>query len=557
VDYAQNVQGELKIGVLIRDIEKLENREYRILKGIIEHPNLKLCLFIKDGRKEIRSLSNRLKKSLLTPKVFSNVLFTVQMKIESVVFKQKQTVDKQEIIGRIKDTETIYFSPVRKGFLDIFSKEDSEKIKSYGLDIILRHEFNIIRGDILKASRYGIWSFHHADNAINRGRPTGFWEILNNEPCCGVTLQQLTPEMDGGLVIDKAWFNWNWSVCKNRNELKEKSVALLFKNINKLLHNGEIETKKSLTYYNRLFKWPGLICLLAYMAKFYLKVFIHIFNKLFPVKRSHCWALIFGKGNFLESILFRGANTVSMPKKVFWATPFLYECNDQLYVFFENYSYKTKRGKISAGKVVEDGKNGYSVVDVRDVLDFDYHLSYPQIVEEDGELFLIPETCQNKRLEVYRCEEFPYKWKLYATAFSGEEVVDTTYFRDGNGERWLLLNKGWAHEAELHIYKIDSLKLEKITAHSSNPVLIDCRKARNGGAIFKYENEYYRPSQIDTHGVYGKGLQISKIKKLTLDEFEDEPVIAAEPNFMKGLIGMHHLHQLENSFVFDVCYKRL
>ena len=51
--------------------------------------------------------------------------------------------------------------------------------------------------------------------------------------------------------------------------------------------------------------------------------------------------------------------------------------------------------------------------------------------------------------------------------------------------------------------------------------------------------------------------QINKIKKLTLDEFEDKPVISIEPNFKKGLIAMHHLHQLENDYVFDVCYKKL
>jgi hypothetical protein len=101
------------------------------------------------------------------------------------------------------------------------------------------------------------------------------------------------------------------------------------------------------------------------------------------------------------------------------------------------------------------------------------------------------------------------------------------------------------------------LKLENIVRHKKNPVLIDCRKARNGGAVFKYEHEYYRPSQINTHEIYGKGLQISKIKKFTLDEFKDELVIAVEPNFKKRLIGMHHLHQIEGNFVFDVCYKKL
>jgi hypothetical protein len=150
-------------------------------------------------------------------------------------------------------------------------------------------------------------------------------------------------------------------------------------------------------------------------------------------------------------------------------------------VFFENYSYKTKKGKISVGAVVRGGKDKYSIVDVQDVLDFDYHLSYPQIIKEDGALFLMPETYQNKRLEVYRCIQFPEKWELYAAAFEGEEVVDTTYFQDENGERWLFMNKGWTHEAELYIYKIDSLKLENITPHEGNPVLIDCRKARTAG----------------------------------------------------------------------------
>jgi hypothetical protein len=107
------------------------------------------------------------------------------------------------------------------------------------------------------------------------------------------------------------------------------------------------------------------------------------------------------------------------------------------------------------------------------------------------------------------------------------------------------------------IYKIDGLRLEEIKSHKLNPIYIDCRKGRNGGAIFKREDAYYRPSQINIYGIYGRGLGISKIKELTLDKYEEEPIVLIEPNFRKNLIGIHHLHQIEKYFVFDGCYKKL
>jgi hypothetical protein len=331
---------------------------------------------------------------------------------------------------------------------------------------------------------------------------------------------------------------------------------LLFINLDKLLEKGTLETKKSLTYYNRLYTNPGLVPLLKYMGHFYRHGFAHVFRKIFPPKRENCWALFFGKGEFLETALFR-LNPLPMPKGVFWADPFLYRHNGQLYVFFENYSYKTQKGKISYGRIVEAKKGRYALADVGDALDFAYHLSYPQVFAEEGEIFLLPEAAGNKRLEIYRAVEFPGQWELYATAFAGEEVVDATYFRDKNGDRWLFVNKGWPYDTYLHIYQIDSLKLEKLAAHKENPVIRDCRRARNGGAIFEYMNEYHRPSQVNTKGLYGNSLQISKINSLTLDGYEEEPIITVEPHFKAGLIGIHHLHQIAGEFAFDARYRKM
>ncbi|MDR0221012.1 MAG: hypothetical protein LBI54_06380 [Lachnospiraceae bacterium] len=549
-------KGVLRIGMMIRDIEELANWELRILKGIIEHPRLELALFIKDGRGKTFSFGSRFKRNILTPHAVANVLFKLQVKLESFLSKPALTVDKQELIDKTKGLETILMYPERKGYCDLFSDDESERVKAYNLDLIIRQEFNIIGGNILQAARYGIWSFHHADNAINRGGPCGFWEFANKEPCCGVTLQRLTPELDGGLVIDKAWYNISSrSFVKNRNELFEKSVSLLFINIDKLLAKNELETQKSLTYYNRLYMAPTLKPLWRYMASFYGHGLARLCRKLLPVGRENCWALFLGKGEFMETALFR-LKPIPMPPGVFWADPFLFKHEGQLYVFFENCPYKTGRGKISYGRVVEEKKGRYSLADVGDALDFDYHLSYPYVVEEGGEIFLIPETENARRLEVYRAVEFPGKWELYATAFEGEKLVDATYFCDENGDRWLFVNK-WPYEAYLYIYKIDSLKLGQIIGHKANPVIKDCRRARSGGAIFKYMNEYHRPSQVSTHGLYGHNMQISRIKKLTLDEYEEEPLITIEPNFRPGLVGIHHLHQINGAFVFDARFKKM
>ena len=189
--------------------------------------------------------------------------------------------------------------------------------------------------------------------------------------------------------------------------------------------------------------------------------------------------MFYGKGHYLETALYK-IKQIPIPRRVCRADSFLYKYNDQIYVFFEKYSYKTKKGSIVCGKIASDNKNEYKITEIKDILDLEYHLSYPQIIKEKGEIFLIPETHKKKRLEVYKCVGFPDKWEFYATAFDGEEIVDTTYFCDDSGDEWLFMNKSLENHEELHIYKISSLKLENITPHKENPVLLDCRKTRNG-----------------------------------------------------------------------------
>ena len=69
------------------------------------------------------------------------------------------------------------------------------------VDVAFRFGFGILQGEILTAPEHGVLSFHHSDIRTYRGAPTHVWELLNDEPASGVTLQQLTETLDGGRIV--------------------------------------------------------------------------------------------------------------------------------------------------------------------------------------------------------------------------------------------------------------------------------------------------------------------------------------------------------------------
>ena len=550
---------KIKIGILIKEFDRLSNWELRIINKIIEDEFLELSLLIKDGRKKPKnhkSFFYKFKRLFNSANFFGNILFKFQYFIEKEIFKNRFPNYKNHLKNRLNNIPSINLYPLKKGYSDIFNKSDYNLIKGYDLDIILRHEFGIIKGPILNSAKYGIWSFHHGDNSINRGKPVAFWEIIENKSTIGVTLQQLTSELDGGLIIDKAFFNRHWSVFKSTNQVFEASVSLLFKNINKI-KGGVYEPKKSMVYYNRLYRLPSFYYTSKYLLKFYSKILNIFFNQIafiFFGIRNNCWTIFIGKGDFLNASLFR-LDPIKLPKNEFWADPFIFDYKNEKYVFFENYEYDIKKGKISCG-VIKNNK----LINIKDVLNLDYHLSYPHIFTHNDDIFLMPESHCNNQLEIYRCKSFPDEWELYSTAFHGEKIIDPTFYEDVSGNKWLFINKIEnsiieSASNELFIYKIDSLKLKNIKAHKQNPVIINSKKARNAGPIFKYNSNIYRPSQCNIDGVYGRALSINIINKLTIDEYEEKNELTVFPNFKKGLVSMHHLHQSDNYFVFDAAYK--
>ena len=95
----------------------------------------------------------------------------------------------------------------RRGKFSQYVTDDGlAAIRAFDLDFLFRFGLGIVRGEILDAARFGIWSFHHDDERVIRGGPPSFWEVFDGLPTSGVLLQRLTDRLDGGIPLARATF---------------------------------------------------------------------------------------------------------------------------------------------------------------------------------------------------------------------------------------------------------------------------------------------------------------------------------------------------------------
>jgi hypothetical protein len=420
--------------------------------------------------------------------------------------------------------------------------DEIKEIESNSFDYIINYSDLSCNKQYLKFSKNGVYYFLHDNKNISTNRPFGINEINNNLDSIDVFLVN-NSSSNVIEVKEKCKYYFEYVIARNVLLIEAKLPEILIKFFNNNKHtDGEYFAPKSSKI--------SLLTILFYCLNFVKKSSISFLDSLrikFFGKSADNWFLSTGiieNNNFITK-----ANHKPSRKDEFWADPFLFKHNDKDYVFFEKYNNDFKRGIISCGELINN-----SLENIVDVLVKDYHLSYPNLFMEDGDIFMIPETSANKRLEIYKCEKFPDKWELYSHAFEGESIVDTNYFIDEFEDKWLFLSKSDnvydRNLSELYLYKIDGLKLNEITPHKKNPVLVNCSKARNGGGIIKIDNSFYRPSQNNTKSTYGLCLNLNKINELSVNGYK-ELCDSSFDKFTSNLERIHHISVQGSKFVID------
>lgn len=240
---------------------------------------------------------------------------------------------------------------------------------------------------------------------------------------------------------------------------------------------------------------------------------------------------------------------IENPPNHFLADPFVLKKYGKVYCFLEDYRYETNKGVIS---VYELKKDSYTPLGV--ALEEDFHLSFPFIFEEDGQLFMCPETHEAKDIRIYRCVDFPLKWKLEKIIISKINAADTMILN--RGDRWYLLTNIDSgdideHNSELHIYSSEHFLDKPWVKHPSNPIIFDSSCSRNGGLIYD-DNDVFRVFQVQGWALYGEEVGVAKMNTLEPYRYDETPIFTIKPNTVgKEVLGIHTFNYKDNVAVFD------
>ncbi len=419
-----------------------------------------------------------------------------------------------DLTSLLRDVPSITVHPIRKGFTDRIPEDELTAIKSHNLDVVFRFGFRIIRGGILDVARYGVWSFHHDDNLEYRGGPPLFWEIYEQNPVSGTILQILTDSLDGGHVIYRGHSTTDhFSLYRSRNPIYWKTAEYAMRRLRDLNDRG-IEYIKSLPTYREqdsytrgIYRTPDALQMAKFMARFFVRSIRAKVSSRIRGSQPH-WFLAIRRRTPAHSFDdATGYKLLLSPSDRFYADPFLFEKDGKTYLFLEDLRYGEGRALISYCELNADGTYGPII----EVLRRPYHLSYPFLFEENGEIYMVPETKKNKTVELYRATNFPTEWALESVLLSDIHAVDAT-IQKLDDKYWMFVgisNGRYSNCDELCIYFSDALK-GPWTPHPANPVVSDVRRARPAGAFFRDQGRLIRPSQ-DCAKAYGYATVFSEV----------------------------------------------
>jgi hypothetical protein len=413
---------------------------------------------------------------------------------------------------------------------------DTDALADLDLDVVVCLGSWRPDGDV---ARHGVWSLPDDSNI-------GVREVMEARPTTPSFLEIRTGRDTPRVVAVSHSFTDHISIHRTRNHTCWKTASFVVRKLRDLACDGPEALAGEAAPDVR--PPPGNLATGLLVARLGLR---YLRRKVVELLTNEQWypAYRFESQTRSPAEAFAGLERLVPPKDRFWADPFPFVRDGRTYLFLEELPYRRGKGHISVLEI--DPEKG--ATQPVEVLRRDYHLSYPFVFEWEGEVYLLPETAEDRKVRLFRCRSFPDDWEEDRVLLDGVNAVDAT-LAEVDGRWWMFVNigaPGAGNWDELHLFHADT-PLGPWTPHRRNPVRSDCRAARPAGRLFRWQDALYRPAQ-DCSGTYGRRIVLHRILRLTPDAYEEEHVADLAPDWAERA---HTLNTGTGLHVVDVLQRR-
>ncbi len=230
-------------------------------------------------------------------------------------------------------------------------------------------------------------------------------------------------------------------------------------------------------------------------------------------------------------------------KQGYWyADPMLLFYDNKYYLFCEAFNNKKQIGEIAVSLF-----DGNQWQEPRVIISNNYHMSYPCVFRVAGSFYMIPESQEANRLEMYKAEEFPYKWRKINNLLENTRIADPTVW-EYDGKMYL------AGYTEKNPYKLNFYQLDVLNKAIKYFFTVNYEKniGRPAGYLIKQSDSYLRPVQ-DCQQLYGRSILWNELR-ITEDNITEVIVGATDNSRIKiGYIeGVDRIHTFSRAGEFEV-----
>ena len=246
----------------------------------------------------------------------------------------------------------------------------------------------------------------------------------------------------------------------------------------------------------------------------------------------------------------------------FWyADPIMITRDGTTYLFAECFDMRTQKGILGCATFGSDG----ILSAFRPVIEEPYHLSFPMVFEWAEKLWMIPESSDNRSLNLYCCEGDLFCWHKVKEFPTEEPLVDTVVL-SCNEDSVELLSSAIHPEDPLQ-FRWKRLTLRTVEGvclleeqESSDDSKAFSRKDRMAGKLANVNGKILFPTQESTETDYGINLYLNDFSQNDLRQLSGRKITPEDIHIEgiddKQLIGIHSYAVSEQYEVVDIRYFR-